>query len=78
MTENQKDQTVKNNQNGNQNNISQNNQKKDGNPSGKTVAKEDEKVKPMPAEEGKEQEAIKHPHEKSIPVASKNENKGSF
>lgn len=42
----------------------------------KTPKVEDEKVKPQPDTEGGEVEGIEHPHETSIPVATKSVNKG--
>lgn len=42
----------------------------------KTPKVEDEKVKPQPETEGEEIEGIEHPHETSIPVATKSVNKG--
>ncbi len=82
MTENQNDQKAQNDGVKNQSDGSQNNQKKDGAPleksTDKTAEKETEKVKPLPAEESKEQEDRKHPHEVSVPVSSTNNNKSSI
>lgn len=78
MTENQNDQVVQNNQNGKQGDVNPNTPKKENNPYEKTAIKEDEKVKPMPAEEEKEHEPREHPHEVSVPVASKETTKGSI
>lgn len=82
MTENQNGQKVQNNPAGNQGNGSQNNQKKDNTPDEttkvKTPIKEDEKVKPVKAEDNKELDDRDHPHEVAVPVSSNNKNKSSL
>jgi hypothetical protein len=78
MTDNEKNQTVQNNQNGNPDKKDPNNQNKNGVPSEKSEIKEDQPIKPVVAEDSKEHEDRKHPHETSVPVGSKNETKSGL
>jgi hypothetical protein len=82
MIKNQKDQKVQTNPVSNQSDQNKNNLKKEGAPSEKpnekSVLQEEEKVKPVLAEDNKEQVALPHPHKTAVPVSTKSNDSSSL